>query len=167
MGISDIRLLVDALLEQEKFIAGGLDWQNGPRDGQRRLSAALSADGEIGDIRLVVDAYPDWFEPKFTISLILARTVCRLDYGNNASHVNRPPAPDGIELGLITGPHFHAWRDNRHLATQKHLPEESKFASLLPANVKGFQNAFRWFCGEVNVNCSAGVPEFPKSDRLL
>lgn len=169
MTTNDIQDHIDSLLLANKVVAGTPMWENGPRPGeeQKRLVAPLSIDGEICDLRLIIDAYPYWFEKKFTIMLNFERVICRLDYAASVVHANGLLPPQGVSTGLIEGPHFHSWQANRHLGTPSRTPEKLSFAEPLPSNVQGFQNAFRWFCGGMNIDCVDGVPETPKSDRLI
>lgn len=163
---------VDLLLSRTKTIAGEPTWQSTSYDGQMRWLAPLSVDGEVTDLNLVVDAYPTHPSAKFNILLVLGRCVARLEYSEHTRHNNHALAggyfPTGLEEGWIYGPHFHSWPTNRILATWDSLPKELEWAMLLPANVRGFDNAFRWFCGETRILCGANeVPDLPPRDRLL
>lgn len=171
MAGTDIRKQVDLLLSETKTLTGVPEWTRGPRagvEGQLRWSQALSISGEVTPMNILVDAYPRYGNPKFTIILEVGIAVTRVEYAVDATHFNgvkhRPP---DISHGLIYGPHYHFWVDNRALASAKKLPKFLKYARHMPTNVRGFPNTFRWLCGEANIICQDDVPDLPPSDLLV
>jgi len=141
--------------------------KQGPREDQLRWAGFLEIDGETTDMKLFLDYYPAWPHGlKFTIQLTLGSTIFRMECAEFASHVNRPPCPHNVEVGLIQGPHYHSWLDNRHLCTRIKLPKKLSFARYLPANIQGLENSLRWFCGETNIVIDYEIPTLPKQQRL-
>jgi hypothetical protein len=170
MDETDIRVIIDALLEARKVMIGLGDWFATDRDGQLRWSRPLqdASSGEITGLELIADAYPR--EPEATFKLVLKHgiAVSRVDYGPYESHLNKGDPLRGVTRGLIIGPHAHLWCDNRPRRPTMALPRELDVAQLLPAKVQGFENAFRWFCGENGIFIRGGdLPTFPRSDTLL
>lgn len=165
-GPGDIREVVDRLLAANKQPAGLTDWK--AQDNDCRLVSPLLVSGEISDATLTVISFPRSPELRFRIVLSYLRAIWRLDYTLDETHVNPAKRPDDIAEYTIQGPHFHSWKDNRHLATNNSLPRKLLVARILPPNVRTFPNAFRWFCGETHIDLGpSGVPDLPKSDRLL
>jgi hypothetical protein len=168
--MADIRQHVTDLIAAPKIPAGVPEWNQGPRftvEGQVRWSSPLSIDGEICPLTLIVDAYPRRRIETFTITLAMTVAITRVDYGPEAHFNGGSRKPQDIDLGLIVGPHCHLWRDNRHLATSRKLPQGLKYARQLPADVRGFANTFRWLCGDCNIQIGRDIPDLPKSDLLL
>ena len=163
---------VDFLLGQPKRMAGVGSWQPTDYPNQVRWQTPLSISGEITNLSIQLNSYPTYPFLKFSILLIYQSCVSRLDYSEADRHNNRTAAeqetPAGVQLGWLNGPHFHGWWTNRGFATATALPKELRFAISLPQNVRGFPNAFRWFCGETNILVGAGeVPELPERERLI
>ena len=172
MPSPDFAVLIDGLLAARKTIAGTPTWEPGPRrQGQMRWKAPLDIDGELCGLDLVADAYTREPTLKFTIVIAHrdARTgVVRVEHSVDASHMNNPPVPQGVPEYLITGPHCHGWQDNRRFFTPRPPPPDSpSFARLLPANIQGFANSFRWLCGEYAIDCGRHTPDYPRSDTLV
>ncbi len=164
----DIREVVDELLATEKSLAGLATWVPNAREGDVRLVQPLLVAGEVSDATLTIIAYPRSSELRFRIVLVYQRAVWRLDYTRDEVHINPADCPSHLPVEPITEPHFHSWRDNRHLATFHSLPMRLKNANLLTRNLLTFPNAFRWFCGETMIRLGThDVPDLPPSDRLL
>jgi hypothetical protein len=127
----------------------------------------LLIEGEVSDATMTVICFPREHQLRFRIVLSYVRAIWRLDYTFDETHVNSANRSDDLPLGPIKGPHYHAWLDNRRFARSNSLPLKLHNARLLPANVRTFANAFRWFCGETGIMPPSIVPDFPKSDTLL
>ena len=116
---------------------------------------------------LEVIAYPNEAD-RFRIVLIYQKAVWRLDYVKNEAHVNSLNRPPELPSGPIDEPHYHSWIDNRRFAGRATLPSLLKNANVLPANVRSFDSAFRWFCGQTNITvASLDVPGLPTRTTLL
>jgi hypothetical protein len=169
-GRPDIRQIVDGLLGAEKHLAGLGEWQD-DRDGVKRFTRAVEQDGEITALELVIKAYPRRTQPCFRILLTMGRAIWRVDFDHRETHIN-PRLPRRSEVGppsgLIKGPHYHAWMDNRRFATTASLPQKLKNARFMPDRIRSYEQAFRWFCAETNIELGRGdLPELPERDTLL
>lgn len=167
MGPPDIRDIVDDLLAHRKKLAGTPRWGTGPRSGQIKWKAPLSLHGEVLNMDLIVIAYPEM--PVLTFMMMVVYDdvpISRLEYGENEEHNNGWYVPPHITRWKIQGSHCHRWPDNREFATHSSLPEILEYATLLPNSVRGFENAFRWFCGEHKIEIEA-VPDYPGSELLI
>lgn len=159
--------MVDSLLRAPKVPVGETAWVQ-TLMGDSRLTYALSIDDEISDAQFVVIAYPFVREPQFRLVLSYDKAIWRVDFARNEAHINPPNRPDHLPSGPLDDPHYHSWLDNRHLATAYTLPAKLLNANVLPGNVRTYENAFRWFCGETNIAVPpGGVPDLPRGDRLL
>lgn len=158
---------IDKLLLAEKLLAGTPEFESSPRPNQFRWGGSLEINNEACGLKLWVDAQPDGFRQPFTITLNATTCVWRAEFVEMTSHLNNHPCPPTCDVGLIYGPHFHSWEDNRHLATPKKLPNLLKFGKPLPPNIQGLENALRWFCGETNIVINFNIPDYPRSDLLL
>ena len=168
----NLRERVDVLVRAQKHITGMSEWKRTDYEGQWRWLSPLSIDGVLTNMNLIVDAYPRSSFIKFHINLIYMVSVQRLDYSEEDRHndhsVKGVPFPAGARLGWIYGPHCHRWEDNRTLATGATLPKELEFAVEMPQSARGFDNAFRWFCGDANIVVAANqMPVLPAKDTLL
>lgn len=165
---SDIRVVVDRLLRAEKTPTGQATWADEHREGDMRLLYPLLMDGEISDAILQIIAYPRSRSLRFRLNLLYGRAVWRLDYVEDEEHVNSFNRPDDLIIGPFTGPHYHAWADNRRFATKSSLPERLENARLLEDNLQTFSNTFRWFCGQTKIDISGTeVPDLPISDQMI
>lgn len=163
---------MDFLIQAEKTIAGIPEWKRTDYAGQYRWRAPTAIDGKPTDMELVVDAYPDEEDLKFTINLLYMKSVYRLDYGKNERHrnhsVKKTLTPVGLKMGFIYGSHIHPWEMNRLLATHSTLPDTLEFATPLPDNVRHFDHALRLFCTKTNIFISQGLmPSLPNREFLL
>jgi hypothetical protein len=162
----DVRALIDALLLGEKALIGYGMWQQGNREGCHQWSRAVEFLGEISGARLEVKAYLHHESLKFRILLNEQRCIWRLDFAND-DHTNPLTSPE-TPGQPITGPHYHSWADNRRFATSVALPRRLRIARLLPADIRTFEAAFRWFCSEVRISIKATeVPMLPERNVLL
>lgn len=167
MPSSDIRDIVDHLLAERKELAGEPRWHRGPRSGQMKWKAPLSLAGEVLSMDLIVIAYPEM--PSLTFMMMVTCediVISRMDYSDNEEHNNGWVVPPIITRWKIRGPHLHSWRHNKEFATHSTLPEILEYAILIPVAARGFENAFRWFCGEHNI-VVAEAPDYPGSELLL
>ena len=57
----------------------------------------------------------------------------------------------GLEMGGRFGPHYHAWADNKYLLYAAASLRELACARKLPPQIRRWEQAFRWFCGETRV----------------
>ena len=166
---TDVREVVDRMLAADKVLVGEADW--GPLRGDKRTlrwRKPCAIGGEVTEMEVEVIAYPDEGESKFRIVLIYQKAVWRLDHVLNESHVNSLNRPDHLPSSPINDYHYHAWSDNRRFATTMALPSLLKNANILPVNIRGFETAFRWFCGETKITvASLDVPLLPKRTTLL
>lgn len=165
---SDLRLVVDKLLQAQKKPVGVANWKEDHREGVHRILYPLLVEGEISDATLLIMAYPRVRVPQFRINLLYGKAIWRLDYNHFEEHYNSFNRPDDLELGPFTCPHYHSWEDNRRFATRAALPERLENARRLDANLKSFDNTFRWFCGRTAIDIAElGVPSLPTTDRFL
>ena len=110
------------------------------------------------------------FHEKATMSIVhtdTKLTLVRLEYWALAAHMNTPPVPDGVPPFLVNGHHCHGWADNRGFFSPRVSNDGRSFARPLPGNVQSFSNAFRWLCGEYNIECGRDIPEYPGRDVLV
>jgi hypothetical protein len=166
----DIREIVDRLLDAEKALAGEGRWTS-DREGQHRFTRAIECEGEITAAELVIKAYPRRPQPCFRILLTMTRAIWRLDFVLTETHLN-PRLPRRKETdpptGLVKGPHYHAWADNRRFATTSSLPHKLRNARIVPERVRSYDQAFRWFCAETNIEIGYDdIPDLPGRDTLL
>jgi len=165
----DIRVTVDRLLAAEKTLAGTASFQ--PLQGeqrQQRWRKACVIQGEVTPLDIEVQAYPDSPNLKFRIILIYQRAIWRLDYSEDGTHFNSTNRPNDLGAGPICGPHYHTWEDNRRFSTKSALPHTLRNARNVPSNLRTFENAFRWFCGETRILVlTAEIPCLPTRVSLL
>lgn len=176
VGLSDIlgphdhvAALVDAFLAVEKHLSGVPNWVVGNRDAERRISWPIIINGQTSSPTLELTAKPN-DHSQFTISLCIPPCIWRLDFDppSRGPHHNPLDRAKGLGGAAIYGPHFHAWSDNRHLATKMKLPDDPVCARQLPGNVRTFPNALRWFCGETKIRLeSSQMIELPQRTELL
>ena len=166
---TDIRDRVDRLLTAAKTLSGESNFE--PLNGDQRKQRwrkTCSVQGEVTPMDLEVQAYPEALNLKFRIVLIYQRAIWRLDFSNDGIHLNSTNRPVDLEPGPIVDVHYHCWSDNRRFATKTSLPSNLKNARKLPANVRAFDNAFRWFCGQTQITVpTAEIPMLPHRTALL
>ena len=161
--------LVDQLLATPKSLGGRPSWADGSWDGQKRIAWPVLVDGETVGATLVAITNTAIDELNFSISLAVQdRSVCRLDYDPPLKLHTNPIEPGKPNSGLVMrGPHYHGWADNRCLATPAALPKALDWRSELPNNLRTWENAFRWFLGENNIEQLASLPALPPRSRLI
>ncbi|RYH57421.1 MAG: hypothetical protein EON54_11850 [Alcaligenaceae bacterium] len=162
---------VDRIMAAPKTIVGRPAWAPSAYDGQVRWLAPLAVAGAVSPMDLVVDAYPRSDGLKFCILLKVSSAVMRIDYREFEKHRNHPvknvALPTEVIIGWVHGPHVHLWSHNRVLVRFQ-PPKTLEFAISLPANVRGFDNTFRWFCSEANIVLGPfEIPQLPTRDLLL
>ena len=156
------------MLAASKTLAGVADWRTRFGEEKSRWRKPCVLQGEVTQFELEVQAYPMCDYLKFRIMLIFGKVVWRLDFSNTDGHVNSLNRPSELPPGPIYEPHYHSWADNRRFATKVSLPGELENANVLPANVRSFESAFRWFCGETNIVVpSFELPQLPPRARLI
>jgi hypothetical protein len=164
----DIRDVVDAFLAKEKTLAGLGGWRRDTHARSFRWVQPVEVEGEIPGFDLTVKAYPSRRRLKFRIILAYGKAFWRLDYANDSPHVNSFDRPSDLDLGPIRGPHYHSWKENRRFATASSLPSSLHNARMLPQNLRTFDSAFRWFCGETRIIVgNQDMPILPRPDTLL
>lgn len=160
--------VVDELIDKPKTIAAIGDWTDNHRRNERRLALPLAIDSTVIDMELVVKAFPNHEEQKFTILLAGATCVWRLCFATDTGHLNDLRRPNGLPLGPFDTPHYHSWADNRLLSRTGALPKILRYANFLPASLVTFSDCFQWFCAETNILIGNGQePKLPPPDRLI
>jgi hypothetical protein len=168
-GDDHVADLVDRLLADTKRPVGEAVWREGNRD-EMRIRWPLLVGSSVSEAALHLTAFPNSAEPRFSIGLVYRACVARLDFvPNHESHTN--PLSQGALLDgtyRVRGPHYHAWADNRYLATAAALPRQLLCARELPPQIRKWDQAFRWFCDQVSVGLSGiAIPDLPPRSRLL
>lgn len=168
MTTQDIRKTVDALLAAQKTLLGVGEWKPANDGRDFRFVRRVAINGADCGMSLTVKSVPPSVTDEFRFILEYGLNVFRLDYFSYEVHNNQSCGPSDIRVGLVEGPHYHAWSDNRRLCTRLSLAKNMKYARSLPANIRGFDNAFRWFCGETRITLGAGdVPDLPGKQLLI
>lgn len=157
---------VDRFLAAEKSLTGGLSWKGGTRDGELRARFPIVHERVVSNAVLEIDVYTSAPHYQFAILLLYPPAVQRLDFEPVGGHTNPPDA--GCEELIVRGPHVHLWSDNRRYATAAALPKELEIARSLQPQIRQLEQAFRWFCAEINVSFDeTQIPNFPTRDTLL
>lgn len=143
------RKAVDAFLTAPKTLAGIGEWRE--FQGESRVRWQVALDDVPTDMFVEVIAYPIGQMQPFTIGLHWPPCIWRVDFEPNFKSHNNPIGDDWKAPRTIYGPHYHSWADNRHLAKPVRPPSDLDWARELPAEIKRFEHAFRWFCGETNI----------------
>jgi hypothetical protein len=150
----------------KKVIHRGSAWKADPDGDTHRWIGLIEVQHQYAGVRLIVKAYPRESDLRFRVVLTAATCIWRLDYEDDP-HINPLNAP---EFGGMTlaGPHYHSWADNRRFGTPNSLPKKLRIARLLPAEIKTFSAAFRWFVDQTNIEIdSSEVPDLPRKVTLL
>jgi len=113
MPTVDFVAAVDAYIAARKQIVGVTTpqmWREGRAIGEDELVVKfpIEVNGEQHPSHtLIISAFPDADELKFSITLVYQWAVCRLDYeiGRRHSNVNKPI--DSNIPDFIIGPHYH------------------------------------------------------------
>lgn len=164
---TDLREVVDRLLQVPKELTGVGSWEPASHEGDVRMALPLIVEGEISDAMVTIIAYPRAPTIRFRLVLTYIRAIWRVDYTDDELHVNSANRPHDLTDWQIMGPHYHSWQDNRRFARHNSLPIKLRNARFLPNNVRTYDNAFRWFCGNTGILPPASVPELPPRDTLL
>lgn len=159
-------------MDAPKHLTGETSWVKTSYTGQYRWLAPLNIDGELTPMNLIIDSYPRLDILTFHVIIQCVTCVSRLDYSEAERHNNHKVkgvrTPAGVEMGWIFGPHYHRWEDNRMLNNAATPPKELEFAVRLPVEFRGFDSAFRWFCGDAKIVIAANqMPSLPLRDTLL
>ena len=146
-----IAALIDQFLAGPKRLAGRPVWRSGNGSDDKRVVWPILVGTSVSEATLGITAYPNRTALQFTITLNLPPCIWRLDFiPPQESHSN--PLDRGSMLGYrVYGPHYHAWADNRHLATAATLPKVLLCARSLPRQITKWDQAFRWFCAAVGI----------------
>lgn len=164
---------VDGFLQADKALAGNAIWRDGTGDEDWRAAYVVLVEGEHVGAALDLTAYPQTptnrADCRFTITLNCPQPVWRIDFDPpDKGHPNPIDRIGILGEGMVFGPHFHSWQDNRHLATRAALPRELSCARTLPPQIRRWEQAFRWFCGQTGISLPAGpVIGLPERDRLV
>jgi hypothetical protein len=164
-----VALLVDRLLARPKRLQGVPAWREG-NPGDMRIRWPLLIGSSVSeDAALRLTAFPNSAELRFTIAFVFRASIARLDFvPDHEGHTNPLNRAALLDSYRLRGPHYHSWADNRHLATAAALPRELKCARALPPQIRRWEQAFRWFCGEVGISLDDGnIIELPARTRLL
>jgi len=142
---------VDRLLLAEKRLQGRGQWREA-NPGAMRIRWPLLVGTSIFDALLHLMYWLNSAELRFSIGLNYRVQIARLDFVPNHEWHDNPIGRARMLGGArIRGPHYHAWTDNRHLSTASALSRELTCARQLPAQIRRWDQAFRWFCGEVGI----------------
>ena len=154
----------DACIAASKVPAGidGPKWQPGRDPDELRVKLPLEINGELSGSYLLIMAYPDHHDLKFRFCVeVGGKVIDRLDFESDETHANTAGFGN-----LIHGPHWHAWKDNRHLSTAvtkyDKLPIAVEFIEA-----RKFDASLRWYCKQVNIVLNQHGIEFPAPQRLL
>lgn len=160
------RDLIDASIRSDKALIGSGMWIDDNREYCKKWARLIEIDGEIQNIQLLIKYHTNDENIKFRILLNIPQCIWRIDFADE-DHLNPLSAP--FRPGeTISGPHYHAWADNRQYVHANALPKKLQSARPLPQEVGTFQSAYRWFCKQVNIQCKdAEIPTLPAKDRLL
>lgn len=168
MADRPIAALISDLLAARKTLEGAPDWKDGPYAGEDRLVMPLRIDGVSVGCDLMISAYPYIGHTKFRIMLCADKCIWRIDHVFDEPHVNSFNRPQDLEEYDFCEPHFHAWTDNSRFATPNSLPDRLENARIMPADVRTFDTALRWFFGQTNIEQPPpGLIVLPPRRRLL
>jgi hypothetical protein len=168
MAGQSVAALVDALIAADKTLEGQPDWRPAGNGDEQRLILPIFIDGTSTEASVEINAYPNAADLAFRVMLRVEKCVWRIDYTDWELHVNPVDTFSTIDPYSFTEPHFHSWADNRRYCTVASLPSRLKIARPLPARFRGFDAAFRWFCGEVNIaQPPSGMVYLPQRTRLI
>jgi hypothetical protein len=168
MAGKPIAEIIDAMLATPKEMGGIPVWQPFNYGGveEARLLIPLLIGGESTGVDMVVTAYPHDGHRKFRMLIKAPKCVWRIDHVQGETHMNSLDRPADLREFSLTGPHYHAWADNRHFASQATLPDRLPNARLMPD--RSFDSALRWFCSEVNIAAPPhGLIDLPQRRTLL
>jgi len=171
--VAEYLATVDAYLAARKQ-AIGIDaaqlWREGRAVGEDELviKFPIEVAGEQALTNsLVLSAFPDADDLKFSISLVCHWAVYRLDYELGRAHANNN-RPHGLDIpAMVIGPHYHPWLQNRSTIHDVSTPIKLSVALPLDVHIRQFDQAFRWFCQQTNIELRDHEIELPPRQRLL
>jgi hypothetical protein len=159
---------IDRLLAAPKALRGRPAWRNWEQHSEARIIWPILIGGEISDAEYVLTAYPRSKPVGFRLMITARANVFRVDFDCEQSHTNSFDRPPDLYEHVVGPRHYHAWADNRHFATAQTLPKLLLNARPLPARVRTFDQAQRWFCGQTNISLEPDqIVDLPPSDLLL
>ncbi|QEX16125.1 hypothetical protein FRZ44_14170 [Hypericibacter terrae] len=160
--------LVDAFLAAPKRVAAEAAWQQGNRPAEFRALWPILVEDSLVGASMQATAIPNSPEPQFTITLNIPDCVWRLDFEPSwKRHANPMWAAPALGDFVVNGPHFHAWADNSSMASLTQVPE-LLCARALPATVKTWKQALRWFCAETRIELAkTQMIEYPPREGLI
>jgi len=163
-----VAVLVNRLLAANKTLSGQAEWREG-NPGDMRIRWPLLVWSSISEAALHLTAFAISPGLRFSIALVYRVSIARIDFvPDYEGHTNPLNRIGSLGAYRIRGPHYHAWADNRHLATAAALPRELKCARALPPQIRRWEQAFRWFCDQVSIDLSGtAVIDVPPRSRLL
>ncbi|HLO76646.1 MAG TPA: hypothetical protein VK196_09360 [Magnetospirillum sp.] len=124
--------------------------------------------GSSSDIKEFSFSIVDWknFRPFKTFWIV--------NTWRNAEHENRPQlppkpkAPPGIDLGIISGPHFFRWEDNNEVFFEEEILRFARPLPPLPNNEEwNWNNVMRWFFKKTNIIATIHSPVSEKEAHFL
>jgi len=167
-GDDHVAELVGRLLAVEKRLEGRPSWREG-NPGDMRIRWPLLVGTSVSEAFLYLAAFPNSRDLRFTLGLNYRVMIARLDFVPEYEwHDNPLDRIWAVGGPRIYGPHYHAWTDNKYLATAAALPRELTCGRKLPPQIRRWEQAFRWFCDQVGIVLGADeVPGLPSGDLLL
>jgi hypothetical protein len=160
--------LVDDLLQANKTLEGVPSWEKANNTEEYRLLFPVFVNGSSTDATVEIDAYPNASLLRFRIMFNIGKCAWRIDYTEYETHVNPADTFSSITPFRFTCPHYHSWEDNRRYCTNSAMPSRLKVARPLPDNIRQFDAAFRWFCGEINISqLPPNMVELPLRTTLI
>ena len=168
MAGQTVAALVDSLIAAEKMLGGEPDWRPAGNGDEMRLILPVFIGGTSTDASVEVNAYPNAATLAFRIMLRVEKCVWRIDHTDWEMHVNPVDTFTSITPNSFREPHYHSWADNRRFCSTSSLPSRLKIARPLPLKIRGFDAAFRWFCGEVKIDQPpSNMVSLPQRTRLF
>lgn len=77
--------------------------------------------------------------------------ISRLDFDVLQPHTNTLFAADDGLPPMVSGKHFHRWSLNGRFVAANGSLERLRHAEELPAKIRTFEQALRWFCDETKI----------------
>lgn len=141
---------VDRLMEAEKTLVGfdQPEWKPGRDQTTLSLKLPIEVGGELPPSTMFfIEANPHSRFMSFAMGLVVMYCVCRLDYGNEASHLNGVGKVRGQLAPIIYGPHYHPWAINKRFVTSLATAFNLGLAEPFDSDARNFDAILRWFCG--------------------
>lgn len=165
-----IAVLVAALLADQKQFAGDPEPRRPNREGEQgRIHWPVLVRGQSAQCYVAATMFPEDEDLRFTISLVLRQdNIWRLDFEpDDRIEMNPELAGHEFSLATIRGPHCHRWEENRLFASRDRIPSPLPFRVPLPSSIRTWEQAFRHFVTETNIDQPAQIPQWPRRRRLL